>query len=182
VVVSIALVFACGRTLAAAEVPEVSEEQVKAAFLINFPKYVDWPSGVLAETNTPIIVAVFGEAALDSDLQKMLKDKTINGHPLVFRRVTTEEEAGGCHILFIGDGTARRLAEILGKLKGTNILTVGDSEDFLDNGGVIKLAKRDRKIRLEVNLVAARQAGLKLSSKLLSVADVVRGSSRNGGG
>jgi hypothetical protein len=181
--VLVALAFPGENRMVAAEAPEVSEEQVKAAFLINFPKYVDWPTDALAESNSPIVVAIFGETALDRALRKMLAGKTVNGHPLVFKRVSTEEECdGGYHILFIGDGATRHTAEILGKLGGASVLTVGDSESFLDDGGIIKLAKRDRKIRLEVNLVAANRTHLKLSSKLLAVADVVRGNPRSGGG
>jgi hypothetical protein len=177
------LAFAYQELAVAADAPDVSETQVKAAFLINFPKYVDWPTDALAESNSPIVVAVFGETSLDGDLKKMLKGKTINGHPLVFKRVSTEEEAiNGCHILFIGEESARRASTIIGKLDGTSILTVGDSDDFLDSGGVIRLARRDRKIRLEISLTAANRAHLKLSSKLLGVADVVRDGPRGGGG
>ncbi|HUI07785.1 MAG TPA: YfiR family protein [Verrucomicrobiae bacterium] len=183
VVVLATLGFPCGKMMVAANAPDVSEEQVKAAFLINFPKYVDWPANAFAETNSPIVVAVFGETSLDGDLQRMIKGKVIMGHPLVFKRVTTEEEcASGCQILFIDAAAARRVPDIINKLDGASTLTVGDSEDFLDSGGVIKLAKRDRKIRLEVNLTAARRAHLKLSSKLLGVADVVLGKPQSGGG
>ncbi len=174
--VMVAVVFPCAKTVLVAGAAEVSEDQVKAAFLINFPKYVDWPANVLAETNSPIVIAVFGETSLDGDLQKMIKGKTIMGHPLVFKRVATEGEcASGCHILFIDAGVRRPTPDFLGKLDGASVLTVGDSDDFLNSGGVIKLARRDRKIRLEVNLIAAGQAHLKISSKLLSVADVVMG-------
>jgi hypothetical protein len=182
-VLLMALGLPCEERTDAAGAPEVSEAQVKAAFLISFPKYVDWPVNSFADTNSPIVVAVFGETDLDGDLQNMLKGKTINGHPLVFKRVTTLEEftTSGCHVLFICTAVVQRMPDILSKLDGTSVLTVGDSDDFLDNGGVIKLAKRDRKIRLEVNLVAANRAHLKLSSKLLSVADVVQGKPQGGG-
>ena len=177
-VVVATLGFPCEKMLVAAEAPEVSEEQVKAAFLINFPKYVDWPSNAFAEANSPIVVAVFGETALDKDLQKMIKGKVIMGRPLLFRRVTaTEESTSGCHVLFIDAATVQRTPDILSKLNGISVLTVGDSDNFLDSGGVIRFARRDRKVRLEVNLAAADQAHLKISSKLLSVADVVRGKS-----
>jgi len=169
--------------IVAVDAPEVSEEQVKAAFLINFPKYVDWPSNAFAQADSPIVVAVFGEPSLQNDLQKMIKGKVIMGHPLVFKRVATEEEcAGGYQILFIDATAAQRIPGILDKLDGASVLTVGDSENFLDSGGVIKLVKRDRKIRIEVNLTAANRAHLKLSSKLLGVADVVLGKPQNGGG
>lgn len=172
------LALPCEEITVAADAPEVSEEQVKSAFLINFPKYVDWPPNAFAETNSPIVVAVFGETGLDQDLQKMIKGKTIMGRPLVFKRVTaTEEFTSGCHVLFIDAATVQRTPDILSKLTGVSVLTVGESDGFLDSGGVIRLARRDRKVRLEVNLAAAGRAHLKISSKLLSVADVVMGKS-----
>jgi len=175
--------LSCDEMLVAADAPGVSEEQVKAAFLISFPKYVDWPSNAFAEADSPIVVAVYGESGLDKDLQEMIKDKVIMGHPLVFKRVTAEGEgAGGYHILFIDATVARRIPDILEKLDGASVLTVGDSDDFLDSGGVIRLVKRDRKIRIEVNLTAAKRAHLKLSSKLLGVADVVLGGPHSRGG
>jgi len=176
VIVLVVLGLPCERFVAAADAPEVSEGQVKAAFLINFPKYVDWPEGTFPETNSPIVIGVLGETGLDGDLQKMIKGKSVMGHPLVFKRVAAGEElAGGSHVLFIDGATVQRAPDILSKLSAEKVLTVGDSENFLDRGGVIRLAKRDRKIRLEVSLASATQAHLKISSKLLSVADVVLG-------
>lgn len=78
-----------------------SETQLKAAFLVNFPKYVEWPSGVFVQTNSPIVVAVLGESNLDGELRKMTENKVIKGRPVTFRRLTGEDEISGCHVLFI---------------------------------------------------------------------------------
>jgi hypothetical protein len=165
-------------TLMAGDPLAASESQVKAAFLVTFPKYVDWPAGALAQSDSPIVLAVFGEADLTKDVQQMIEGKKINGHPLVFRHVSAAEEcAQGCNILFVGAAERPQIAAILTRLHGLSILTVGDSDEFLELGGVINLTRRDRKIRLNVNLTAAHEAHLLISSRLLAVADVVQGKS-----
>lgn len=151
-----------------------SETQIKAAFLVNFPKYVEWPSGVFVQTNSPIVVAVLGESNLDGELRKMTENKVIKGRPVTFRRLTADDEFPGCHVLFISAEQQPRSAGILARLKDASILTVGESDDFLANGGMINMVRRDRKIVLEVNLAVVGKARLKISSKLLSVASVVK--------
>jgi len=170
------LTWSGGNTVSRADEAAPSENQVKAAFLINFSKYVDWPAEALPETNSPITISCWGEMTLDDVLPGMLANKVVNGHPLVFKRLSSEGECtNSCQILFISGMNRRRLAEFLTKFRNTSVLTVGDGESFLDDGGIIRLARRDRKIRFEVNVTQASQAGLKISSKLLSVADAVKG-------
>ncbi|MBE0544024.1 MAG: YfiR family protein [Verrucomicrobia bacterium] len=173
-VLRIVLALLAGSVAGFAQAAPQPEHQVKAAFLFNFPKYVDWPADAFAETNSPIVIATIGETGLGDELRELVSDKTVNGRPLVFK-VVAENSAADCHILFIPESARRRVPAILQNLKGATVLTVGESDDFLDKGGIINLARRDHKIRLEVNLATARQAGLKISSKLLSVADVVKG-------
>jgi hypothetical protein len=163
-------------TPAAAEDKAPSVEQVKAACLLNLPKYVEWPAAAFAQADSPIVLAEFGESEVGEKLREMVKGKAINGHPLVFKRISSEEEIeSGVHILFIGDSDRRRIPEAIDRLGGKSVLTVGESEGFLDKGGMILLSHRERKIRLEINLVAAKQARLVISSKLLSVAGTVKG-------
>jgi hypothetical protein len=151
--------------------------QVKAAFLINFPKYVDWPSSAFTEANSPITVAIFGDDNVAGALGDMIKGgRTVDGRPLVLKRIARPEEiSADCHIVFIAKSERQRVSVILEKVKGAGILTVGESDDFLDRGGIINLVQRERKIRLQVNLTAAGQAGLKISSRLLVAADAVKG-------
>lgn len=153
------------------------EHQVKAAFLVNFPKYVDWPAEAFAETNSPIVIAVLGETKVTGELQKIITDRTVNGREVVLQRLAPGEVPRTCHILFIAAAEQKRSSNLLGSLKG-GVLTVGESDDFLEGGGIINLARRDQKIALEVNLAATDRAGLKISSKLLSVASVVKGKTK----
>jgi hypothetical protein len=157
-----------------AEEPLASEHQVKAAFLVNFPKYVDWPSGAFAETKSPIVIAVLGETPVTEEIQKVIEGRTVNGRKIILKRLASGEEPGVCHILFISAVEQRHLPEVLVKLKDASVLTVGESDNFLEDGGIINLARRDQKIALEVNLIAANKAQIKISSKLLSVASLMK--------
>lgn len=161
-----------------AEEPPPSENQVKAAFLINFPKYVDWPAEAFAETNNPVVIAVLGETKVTREIQKVIPGRTVNNREIVLKRLASGEDSSGCHILFISAIEQQRFPNLLPQLRNTSVLTVGESEDFLERGGVINLACRAQKIALEVNLTAAGQARLKISSKLLSVASVVKGKTK----
>ena len=151
--------------------------QVKAAFLVSFPKYVDWPATAFADTNSPITVAVFGDDNVAAEIGNMVeRGKIISGHPLALKRITNPEQIGAdCQIVFIAGSERQRMPAILERVKGLGILTVGESDEFLEKGGIINLVRRERKIRLQVNLTAAQKADLKISSRLLMVADMVKG-------
>jgi hypothetical protein len=167
-----------GTSVAIAEEPMASEYQVKAAFLVNFPKYADWPAAAFSATNSPLVLAVAGETKVTDEIQKNIAGRTVNGRKIVLKRLATGEELGGCHILFISAAEQRRAPNLFTQLKDTSVLTVGETDDFLERGGIINLARRDQKIALEVNLTAANKARIKISSKLLAVASVVNGKSK----
>jgi len=174
----LALIVAWGffhtASLRAADLPVLPEAQVKAAFLINFPKYMDWPAEAFAETNSPVVIAVLGESKVADELQKAIVGRTVAGREIVLKRLASGQTPVDCHILFISASEKNASAVLFG-LKHNAILTVGETADFLDHGGIINLARRDRKIALDVDLIAASDARIKISSKLLSVANVVKG-------
>jgi hypothetical protein len=152
-----------------------TEYQVKALFLLNFTKYVDWPPAAFAETNSPIIIGLYGEDKFGDALKQAVEGKTIGGRRIVIQPVEKGGDPGKCHMLFISDSETDHLGEILDKIKALPVLTVGETDQFMEQGGMINFVKKEGKIRLEINLDAARQAGLEISSKLLNVADVVKG-------
>ena len=164
-----------GTSVSIAEEPIPSEYQVKAAFLINFPKYVDWPAEAFAETNSPVILAVPGDTKVAGEIQKVIAGRTVNGRKIVLKRLASGEESGVCQILFISAAEQLHSPKLLAKLNAGGVLTVGESDEFLELGGIINLARRDQKIALEVNLAAADKARIKISSKLLAVATVLKG-------
>jgi YfiR/HmsC-like len=153
----------------------LSEYQVKALFLLNFAKYVDWPAASLAETNGPFTIGVFGENKFGDDLQKVVAGKNVGGRGLAVRQIESAGDAGKCSILFISGSEKEHLAEILDRVKDAPVLTVGESEEFFKQGGGIKFTMKEGKVRLEVNLESTRRAHLQISSKLLKVADTVKG-------
>ena len=153
----------------------MSEYQVKALFLLNFTKYVDWPPAAFAETNSPIVIGLCGENKFGDELTKVVADKTISGRQIIVQPIEKDGDPGKCHMLFVSDSEKNHLGEILDKMKTLPVLTVGETDQFMERGGVINFVKKEGKIRLEINLAAARQAKLGISSKLLGVADRVKG-------
>jgi hypothetical protein len=156
----------------------LTEYQVKSLFLLNFAKYVDWPSTVLTAADTPIIIGVISEGEFENELAATVERKSIGGRPIRVRRMRTPEDFEKCQILFIAGTERERLADILSRIRTKPILTVGETAEFLDQGGAINFVLKEGQIHLEINLEAARQAHLEISSKLLNVADVVKGKSR----
>jgi hypothetical protein len=147
-----------------------TEYQIKAAFIFNFAKFIDWPPKALPQATSPIIIGILGENPFHDDLARTIRDKTIDDHPLVIKEFRSLVQATNCHILFICTSEKNRLPEILRDIKGTSVLTVGETERFTEIGGMINFVFEGTKIRFRINNDAATSAGLKISSKLLSLA------------
>ena len=171
----LSLIFLAAIQPSTANEPSLPEYQVKALFLINFTKYVDWPGSGAGEAPVPFIIGVAGDSEINGYLQKAVAAKTVAGHPIVVRRIERDEELAKCQILFISDSEKKHLSETLNHVKTAPVLTVGETEHFTQRGGVIGFIKVEGRIRLQINLSAARQAGLRISSKLMGVADSVTG-------
>ncbi len=152
----------------------MSEYQVKALFLLNFIKYVNWPPGTLPGDSDPLVIGILGQDNFNDSLTHALDGKTVGGRSIVIKHVADNEDLSGCAILFISSSETPRLDAILGKTGTLPILTVGEDESFFQDGGIINFTLRDGKIHLEINLKAAQKVKLQISSKLLSVADTVR--------
>lgn len=165
---------ACVVAPASAEQALPSEHQVKAVFLLNFLKYVEWPPRALGTTNAPLEIVHIGEDRFGADLRGLVKSRKVDDRKVLLRFIDAEQDWKVGHVLFISDSEKRRVPEILAGLKGLPVLTVGESEGFLERGGMINFVVKDKMVRLEINLAAAEAAGLKLSSKLLAIADVVK--------
>lgn len=153
-----------------------SEYQVKAAFIFNFAKFVEWPATAFASEQSPLYIGVLGDNPFGPDLERLIRDKTMNGHSLVLRVCRTVEEGKKCHILFISSSEKERLSEIFKNLRGANVLTVGETDGFTETGGIVNFVAEGNKIRFQINDVHARGAGLKMSAKLLSLASSRRAS------
>jgi hypothetical protein len=153
--------------------PAPTEYQVKAIFLFNFSQFVDWPAAAFADERSPLVIGVLGSDPFGTTLDEIVRGETVNGRPLAVRRFESVEQIDACHILFIGRSQGKQLDAVLAALKERNVLTVGDFEGFAQRGGIIRFVTVGNKIRLRVNLAAAQDAKLTISSKLLRPAQIV---------
>lgn len=145
-------------------------QQVEAVYLYYFSQFVDWPSGAFPNERSPIVIGVLGSDPFDGTLDQAVAGERVNGRTIVVRRLKSIADAAGCHILYISSSEAAQLPQILSALKGRNVLTVSDLDDFVRSGGMIRFELIDQRVRLRINAQAAQAAGLKLSSKLLRAA------------
>lgn len=153
---------------AAARAEEPLEYQIKAAYLLNFTKFVEWPASAFAASNSPIAICVLGADPFGSALDQMVAGEAVNGRSIVVRKMKTDPPAKTCQVLFVS-ASERDLHKFLPGL-GPGVLTVGEGESFVRDGGMIGFVMENRHVRFGINQSAAEAAGLKLSSKLLSVA------------
>ena len=158
---------------AAAQSPRAPEYQVKAAFLYNFAKFVEWPSPAFPGPSTPFRICVLGHDPFGDALTNIVQGKSISGRPIVAIVLPPAAEIRPCHVLFISHTDSAILKAALDRMRGLPVLTVGESADFLALGGMINFVLQEDRVRFEINLAAAEHHHLKLSSKLLAVAHVV---------
>ena len=157
-----------------------NEYQVKAAFLYNFAKFVEWPEeandplNLPEHANDPIKLCIVGDDPFRSILDEMVKGKTIGGRAMEIKRIKAAEGLRDCKIAFISASERRHARSILESLQGARILTVGESRDFAREGGIINFILEDNKLHFEINVDAAQRAHLKISSKLLSLAKIIK--------
>jgi hypothetical protein len=164
------LILRVGILAVAQEDSQPTEYQIKAAFIFNFAKFVEWPAAAFPKATSPMVVGVLGENPFHEALEKTIKNKTVDEHPVVIMQFRSATEATNCHILFISSSEKARLPQILKQLKGSSVLTVGEMSGFTDAGGMINFVLEGTKIRFQINNDAANSVGLKISSKLLTVA------------
>jgi hypothetical protein len=162
------LLLAGGATHAQDSQP--TEYQIKAAFLFNFARFVDWPPQAVPQPTSPIVFGILGDNPFHDELARTIRDKKVDEHPMAVKEFKSAAQATNCHILFISTSEKKRLPEILKTLKGSSVLTVSETDRFTEDGGMINFVLQGTKIRLQINNAAATQAGLKISSKLLSIA------------
>ncbi|HUA15829.1 MAG TPA: YfiR family protein [Verrucomicrobiae bacterium] len=151
-----------------------TDYQVKAAYLYNFGKFVQWPANPSTQKDSLFSVCVLGQDPFGPALDATLSGASIGGQRVVARRISSPEESVNCRILFLGATEAARMNKIIQSLDKEAVLTVSDLPEFSQRGGMIQFVTEGNRVRFEVNLEAAQQAGLTLSSELLKVATTVR--------
>jgi hypothetical protein len=153
---------------------ELNEYEVKAAFLYNFAKFVEWPSKFSADPNAPMIIGILGRDPFGGEIDRAIERKSVNGHPLTIKRFSTLDGYQSCHILFVSSSERNNVPRILAAVANSSVLTVSETNRFAQVGGIINFITIENRIRFEINQAAAARAGLKISSKLLSLGRVVK--------
>lgn len=153
---------------------QVEEYQVKAAFLYNFAKFVEWPADTFSGPNEPICICILGQNPFGGGLIDAARGKVLDGRPIAVRLISEAPPKSSCQILFVPSSGRKLFRSISGTLKGAGILTVGDTPGFIEDGGVINFKLEDGRIRFEINVEAAGIARLSISSKLLSLAQTAK--------
>jgi hypothetical protein len=153
----------------------VSAEQLKAAFLYNFVRFVEWPTNAFANESAPMTIGVFGDKTSDkftTELTTLLKDKKAHNRPLVVKKLTSPTDAATCQVVFVTDSESRRADQVADATRKKPILLVGESDDFLKNGGMINIVQdeRQKQLRFDIAPKNAEPAMITISSHLLKLA------------
>ena len=151
----------------------VSEYQLKAVFLFNFAQFIEWPASAMPREHAPFIIGVLGKDPFGAQLDEIVHDENVSQHPLSVVRYHDVAEVRDCQILFIAASELPRLEGILAALKGRSILTVTDAEAPATSGVMIALVRQEKRIKLRIDLEAAKAGNLTISSKLLRPAEIV---------
>jgi hypothetical protein len=151
---------------------EVSkEQQLKAAFLYNFTKFIEWPARSFPDESSPIIIGLLDRNPFGDELDQVVKGRLVNGRAIVVRIVHTAEDAHAAHLLFVPEGEEGRLAVVPA---GAALVIIGESRDATARGGVITFIHEGDKLRFEINIARAEQRGLRVSAQLQKLAAAVR--------
>jgi hypothetical protein len=150
--------------------PPSPEYRAKAAYLLNFTRYVEWPPEAFSAPDTPLAICILGKDPFGEVLDQAIQGRRSQGHSVTVRRLRSNEVAEGCHLVFLTDGTWLRRKRLIIGLTLQGILTVGDSEQFVRYGGGIGFVMSKEAVRFVINMNAMERAGLKVSSRLLSLA------------
>lgn len=150
-----------------------SEYQVKAVFLYNFTHFIDWPLHAFESQYAYFVIGVIGNDPLAPYIQQAIENERVGKHVIRVQRFNSVREIKNCHMLYISSSDPVQVKEILDAVARKSILTIGDTPNFTRWGGMIRFYKEHGKIRLQINNASAKASGLKISSKLLRLAEVV---------
>jgi uncharacterized protein DUF4154 len=154
-----------------------SEYLIKAGFIFNFAKFVEWPTTAFARPDSPIVIGVLGTDPFGTIIDQIVQDKKIGERGFVVKRLkwgTDVKELKDCKILFVSASEKAHMDEVVKIVKDLPILTVAETPGFAEHGGIIRLTVEDNRVRFEVNVDAAHQADLTISSRLLTLARIVQ--------
>ena len=157
-----------------ARAPQINAEyKLKAAFLYNFTRFVEWPENAFSSTTSPVIIGIIGEDPFGAFIDELVSNEKIGNRSIIIRRFKGVTDIANCHILYICYQQTEKIAAVLSTASNKGILTIADAPPFTRMGGMVQFYTDKNKIRMQINNGAAKRAGLNISTKLLSVAKVV---------
>jgi hypothetical protein len=165
-----AFALGCALPAARAQSGSLTEDQIKAGFLFNFTKFVDWPPENFANANSPIVLGIVGDSLVGKLLTDVAAGKSVNGRPVMVKQLKQGQDLKTCQIIFVSSSDEKRAPQTLEELKEASVLTVGETPGFIQAGGIINFFIEENKVRLEINLDAAARVRVKISAKVIAVA------------
>jgi hypothetical protein len=177
VALSVSLSWAPESIAQTSDSSDSSEYLIKAGFIYNFAKFVEWPATAFAQPDSPIVIGILGTDPFGNLIDRIVENKKIGARGFVVKRLkwgADLKELRECKILFVGDSGKAHVDELVQIVKTLPILTVGETPGFAERGGVIRFVLEDNRVRFEINVEAARQADLTISSRLLTLARIIQ--------
>jgi hypothetical protein len=165
------LSIAC--SVAPASAQSVTDDQVKAAYVFNFAKFIQWPAEVFATADAPMNFCVLGRSPVVDELDSSMTGKSVNGHAIVVKHLHGPDEIKGCHLIFLAASAGKQQQKLIQAAKGSTVLLIAETPGFAHAGGTINFIMENGRLIFEVNISAAESAHLKISSKLLALARIV---------
>lgn len=151
-----------------------SEYLIKAGFTYNFAKLMEWPASAFPQPNSPIVIGILGTDPFGGTLDQVLQGKKVNGRDFVVKHLKWGAEVKDCNILFVSSSERVHFDELFHLIKGMPILTIGEAPGFAQRGGMINFVIEDDKVHFEINVEAAKQSDINISSRLLALARIVQ--------
>jgi hypothetical protein len=167
-------ILAVGASASVIDPQGASAPALRAAFMYNFAKFTEWPANVMPRDQPIVFCVTTDDAPMAEALEQIVKGRAVGGHTLEVRRVGLDHGVRACHLLYASGLDTKRTNELLGTVEHLPVLTVGDFERFAQMGGVASFFVEDGKMRFAINIDSAQRAGLRVSSKLLMLARIVR--------
>lgn len=164
------VLFFASLSISSAEDSVSKDYQIKAEYVYNFAKFVQWPPETFTNSQSPLVIGVFGQNPFGNGLQAIAKEHKINGRDIVVKPVAAAAEAARVHLIFFAATEDGHIQETLAALKNAGVLTVGETDKFMAAGGIIGFVRDEDKVRFEINTAAANEHGLKISAQLLKLA------------
>ena len=176
VAVLLSLSLVAGANAQSSASAATSEYLIKAGFIYNFAQLVQWPPAAFSQADSPIVIGILGTDPFGTSIDRVVENKKLDGHNLVVKRLRWSRDLKDlteCNILFVSLSEREHISDVINMVKWLPILTIGETPGFATRGGIINLTLEDNKVRFEVNIGAAKQANLNISSRLLALAKIV---------